>query len=81
MSDVNRRLSEDLCAPRYKITSDRILKVEAKDDIRRRLGRSTDYGDALVYAVANLNKHRRKFETGLKLPDGGTKSAPWITSS
>ena len=30
--------------------ADRTIQVESKDDIKKRLGRSTDYGDGLVYA-------------------------------
>ena len=41
----------ELSAPRYKITKDRI-QVEAKDDIRKRLGRSTDKADAILMAYA-----------------------------
>lgn len=41
----------ELSAPRYKITKDR-TQVEAKDDIRKRLGRSTDKADAILLAYA-----------------------------
>lgn len=40
----------DLVTPRYRILSGGKLQVESKDDIRRRLGRSTDAGDAVVMA-------------------------------
>lgn len=43
------RLLADLCAPRWKLTPGGIL-VESKDDIRKRLGRSPDRGDAVVLA-------------------------------
>jgi len=46
----HQKLVDDLLAPRYKIKSDRTLVVESKDDIKKRIGRSTDYGDAAVYA-------------------------------
>ena len=39
----------DLVAPRFEITT-RGVKIEAKDDIKARLGRSTDKGDAVVMA-------------------------------
>lgn len=43
------RLREDLTAPRYTITGDKIITVESKDDIKKRIGRSTDAADAVVY--------------------------------
>jgi hypothetical protein len=44
-------LTGDLTAPRRgKMTSAGKLRVESKDDIRKRLGRSTDDGDAVVTA-------------------------------
>lgn len=41
-------LKSDLCAPRWKVLSKGIIAVESKDEIRKRLGRSTDEGDAVV---------------------------------
>ena len=46
----DRELLGDLCAPRWKETSQGI-QIESKDDIKKRLGRSTDCGDALVMAL------------------------------
>lgn len=43
------QLKADLCAPRYKITT-RGIQVESKDEIRERIGRSPDDGDAVVLA-------------------------------
>jgi hypothetical protein len=40
----------DLCAPKYKIASGARIRVESKDDIRKRIARSTDDGDAAVMA-------------------------------
>lgn len=45
------KLVGDLAAPRYEISGDKVISVESKDDIKLRLGRSTDYGDAVVYAA------------------------------
>lgn len=39
----------DLCAPVWKLTP-RGIQIEAKEDIRRRIGRSPDKGDAVVIA-------------------------------
>ncbi len=40
----------DLAAPRWKQTSSGRIQIESKDDIRKRLGRSPDFGDAVVMA-------------------------------
>jgi hypothetical protein len=42
-------LLADLCTPKWKPTLRGIL-VESKEDIKKRLGRSPDYGDAVVLA-------------------------------
>lgn len=59
----DNRLKADLCAPRWKLTppiaesgqsntdkSKGRIQVESKDDIKKRLGRSPDRGDAVIYA-------------------------------
>lgn len=43
------QLLSDLCAPRWKLTA-RGIQIEAKEDIKKRLGRSPDRGDAVVLA-------------------------------
>ena len=40
----------DLSAPKWKVLSGGKIQVESKDDIRARLGRSTDDGDAVAMA-------------------------------
>ena len=40
----------DLTAPRWRVQSGGRIQVEAKEEIRKRLGRSTDAGDAVVQA-------------------------------
>jgi hypothetical protein len=40
----------DLCTPMYEIRSDGVVYVESKDSIGKRIGRSTDYGDAVCLA-------------------------------
>lgn len=49
--EIPPKLLADLTAPRYEITADRVIKVESKDDIKLRIGRSTDAGDSYVYSV------------------------------
>ena len=44
-------LAGDLTAPHWRVTSSGRIQVESKDDIRKRLGRSTDDGDAVMQAV------------------------------
>ena len=41
----------DLSAPRYSVTSTGKIQVESKDEVRKRIGRSTDAGDAVVMAT------------------------------
>lgn len=41
----------DLTAPKYMITSTGAIQIESKDDIRERLGRSTDFADAVALAI------------------------------
>jgi hypothetical protein len=43
-------LTGDLTAPHWRMTSGGKVQVESKDEIRKRLGRSTDSGDAVVQA-------------------------------
>ena len=42
----------DLTSPKWRVTSGARIQVESKDDIRKRLQRSTDHGDAVVMAFA-----------------------------
>lgn len=45
------RLTGDLTAPLWWFQSDGKIRVESKDDIRARIGRSTDAGDAFMLAL------------------------------
>lgn len=40
----------DLTTPTWKVTSTAKIQIESKDDIKKRLGRSTDDGDAVIMA-------------------------------
>jgi len=42
-------LRADLCAPRWKMTPSGI-QIESKEDLSKRIGRSPDKGDAVIYA-------------------------------
>lgn len=48
----DRELLVDLCAPRWQVTP-RGIKVELKEEIKKRIGRSPDVGEAVIYAFAN----------------------------
>lgn len=45
----DRELLSDLCAPTWRLTP-RGVQIEGKDDLSKRIGRSPDKGDAVVYA-------------------------------
>lgn len=45
------QLTGDLTAPHWRVMSGGKIQVESKDDIRKRIGRSTDDGDAVVQAA------------------------------
>lgn len=51
----DEELAEDLCAPEFEITLQGI-QIESKDDIKDRLGRSPDRGDAVLLAWAGGSK-------------------------
>ncbi len=46
------RLMEDLTAARYAYSSKGQIKLESKDEMRKRLGRSPDCGDSLALALS-----------------------------
>lgn len=45
----DREVRADLCAPRWKLTVSGI-QIEEKEEIRKRIGRSPDAGEAIMYA-------------------------------
>lgn len=52
-------LRQDLTAPAYNVSGDKVVSIEPKDKIKARLGRSPDHGDALVMAWALMPKKRK----------------------
>jgi hypothetical protein len=48
----DEELLTDLTAPKYEIKNETMIQVEPKDKIKKRIGRSPDKGDAVVYANA-----------------------------
>lgn len=63
------RLAEDLTAPHYRISGDRVIEVESKDEIKERIGRSTDAADAVVMCDFDMPG----FRTGWKLAESETE--------
>lgn len=64
----------DLTAPKWTVTGAGKIQIESKDDIRRRLSRSTDVGDAVVMAFW-LDVVTTK--TVFALPFGDTSRSYW----
>ena len=61
-------LKTDLCAPRYEYDTAGRIKLESKDDLKERLGRSPDRADALAltfYAPVPLREHARYSDTAV----------------
>lgn len=65
------KLVGDLAAPRWREAAGGKIQVESKDDIRKRLGRSTDAGDAVVMAF--WEEKARKSLAGMDLSSGLTR--------
>jgi hypothetical protein len=63
----DRELRAELCAPRWRNTAGGIL-IEDKLDIRRRLGRSPDKGDAATLAWYSGSLRQKKQRSALNLP-------------
>jgi len=67
-------MAQDLAAPEFEVTLQGI-QIESKDDIKRRLGRSPDRGDAVLLAwaggsgavkkIARMEADRARKEAGL----------------
>lgn len=51
----DEELMGELCAPRYRYTSAGKIQVEPKEEIKKRLDRSTDRADSLAYAFCDLD--------------------------
>lgn len=48
----NETLMEDLVAYRWSMTQNGKIQIESKDEVKKRIGRSTDMGDAVMMAFA-----------------------------
>lgn len=54
----DEELLEELIAPRYDFNVGGTIKIESKDDIKRRIGRSTDSADAVVASFWVSGNHQ-----------------------
>jgi hypothetical protein len=60
------RLFQDLAAPMYWIKADKTVEVESKDQLKKRLGRSPDEGDAVVMWWARNPHTKGSIDLGKK---------------
>lgn len=60
--ELSDELRDELTTPKYKYSSDQRIQLEPKDAIKKRIGRSPDYGDALALAVAALPRPGRAWQ-------------------
>jgi len=56
----------DLTSPHYWMTSTGKVQIESKDDVRRRLGRSTDSADAVMMAFWPTTHARPQFVSNVE---------------
>lgn len=68
-----KRLSRDLTAPEYELTSTGRIKVETKEDLLGRGVPSPDYADALVLCFATESNPEKTLELG---PEAGRDPTP-----
>jgi hypothetical protein len=68
----NEMLQSDLVAPKWSVTSNSKIKIEEKDEIEKRLGRSTDFGDSVVQAFFEEGEGKIQVPvvTSMFLPQG-----------
>lgn len=71
----DRELLADLCAPRWKLSGGKVL-VEPKDDIIKRIGRSPDRGESVVYARPETPKRQAK-DSRPDTTDGDYDPSSW----
>ena len=71
-------LLSDLCAARFEVRPGNKIKVEDKREIKKRIGKSPDKGDAVLYAFAEMgtgtmvqNGRRLKWSDPIQYPDLG----------
>jgi hypothetical protein len=67
------RLKADLCAPKWKLQSAKI-KVESREDIVDRIGRSPDFASAYILALIQTSKPTPKPKAVQSYRGGGGNS-------
>jgi hypothetical protein len=50
----------DLCAARYQMMADRVIQIEDKKEIKKRIGRSPDVGEAIMMALHEAYGYQEK---------------------
>ena len=56
----------DLCAARYAMMADRVIQIEEKKKIKKRIGRSPDVGEAIMMALhENYGDHKKAKVAGI----------------
>jgi hypothetical protein len=48
---------------KYKVSSDKVIQIEKKEDLKRRLGKSPDYADSLILTFAPEEEQATSYET------------------
>jgi hypothetical protein len=66
------KLVSDLTAVHYTIDGEKMITIEPKDDIKKRIGRSTDYADAVVQAYFDMSNNRPKATSVMPVSTGVT---------
>lgn len=81
----DRRLAGDLTSLRYAYDGRGRIKLESKDEVRKRIGRSPDRGDALALAAVAFQAGRRIVLKRESLRVGGSalgeiESCDWVSA-
>jgi hypothetical protein len=66
-------LKADLCAPRWKLMASGI-QIEQKEDVKKRIGRSPDKGDAVILASINTVKNKTRHQKNFRRSVGTWRS-------
>jgi len=69
----DNKLKADLCAPRWKLTAQGI-QIELKEEVKKRIGRSPDDGDAVILASINTVKSNPKNKKNFRKHAGSWRS-------
>lgn len=59
LAAIDDQTAADLTAPKYTLDTKGKIVIESKDDMRKRLGRSPDDGDAILLAYCTISKQAK----------------------